>query len=244
MIITAPTGLYRSVLPKSGESGNITYTISTQEPPRTNVRATRLPVSEELEPAPDEIFNEEQRRAQFGELVLTIAEASRSNPGSNTKMFEVGEILEFEENPPEEELNDIKAPSNVEIRHDTNILNLEAAGLTEEEADLLTKESERKQAQLEKDFIQKKTEIDDIDTEIRENQKGLNETNKTIRATREVFDIPENDLDNDNAIYQKLLRNLANLEVQRDLLISERNKAGAEAEEIYRSIIRISELVR
>jgi hypothetical protein len=244
MIIKSPTGLYRSILPINGQSGNITYTISTQEPPRTNVRATHLPVSEELKPAPARIFNDEVRRAQFGELVLTIAEASRTTPGSNTKLFEVGEILEFEINPPADEIETVRAPGSVEIRHDTNLLNLAAAGLDQDEIELLTKESERKQATLEKDFIVKKAEIDNLDTNIRENQKNFNETNKALRATKEIFGIIDGDLTFDNPIYQKLLLKISELEVERDLLIFNRNNAGKEAEQVYRSLIRISELVR
>lgn len=248
MIIKFPTGLYKSILPQGVESGNITYTISNNDPPRTFVRLVQLPVAEELQPAPDKIFDDEERRAQFGELIYTIATSSRSDPGSNTKLFEIGQVLEFEENPPEEEIQTLRAPEGIDIRHDTNMLDLEAAGLTQEEIDLLISDSQAKLAEFEKEYLNIQTDIKNLKTQITENQKKINETTKTIRAVREINGIPAGDLNYDEGIpgeiYQKLLSNLAALELERDERISELNVASADAESVYRSIIRTSELVR
>ena len=49
------------------------------------------------------------------------------------------------------------------------------------------------------------TDVGKIEVSITENQKKINETNKAIKATREVFNIPAGDLDFDEPIYQKLL---------------------------------------
>lgn len=244
MIITSPTGLYRSILPTGESSGNITYTISTQGPPSTNTRAIQLPLSVELSEAPAEIFNDEERREQFGELVYTITTSTRDIAGSNTKLYEVGEILEFEENPPEDVLETVRAPVDLEIRHDTNLLDLSAAGLSEAEIEELTRQSQTKQASLETSYAQKQSDIENYNTQIAENQKKLNETNKAIRATREVYGIADSDLTFDNAIYQKLLANSSSLEQSKTELIVARNAAAVEAREIYESLLRLAELVR
>ena len=105
MIIKFPTGLYKSVLPINGKSGNITYTISSMSPPRPFINAVKLPTIEELKVTPDKVFTDEERREQLGELVFTVVNSNRSLPGSNTKTFEIGEILAFENLVPVEEIN-------------------------------------------------------------------------------------------------------------------------------------------
>lgn len=248
MIIRYPTGLYKSILPKDGEVGNVTYTISNNDPPRQFVRLVQLPVFEELQTAPDRLFDDLERREQLGELIYTIATSSRSDPGSNVKLFEVGQVLEFEEEPPIETVNTTYAPSNIDLQHNTNLLDLEGAGLTEEEARVLTVSSQTKIASLEREYLTIQTSIQNLKTNITENQKKINETNKTIRAVREINDIAEDDLEYDEGaigeIYQKLLTSLASLESQRDQLITDVNAKSIEAEEVYKSILRISELVR
>ena len=244
MIIRFPTGLYKSVLPVGESSGNVTYTISTQDPPKTNVRITQVPPGVALQPAPDKIFDDATRRAQFGDLIYTITDNSRSIPGSNIKQFELGEILEFEENPPQQTIQPLMSPSSLEIRHDTNVLDLSSLGLTEEEISELVSGSEKKQAELEQEFNDKNTEAKNLETAIAENQKKINETNKAIKATREVFDIPDGDLEFDEPIYQKLLATLVFFEVQRVKLIDNRNAIVVELKDISQAIFRVSELVR
>jgi len=244
VIIRFPTGLYKTILPKETESGNITYLISSEDPPRPTIRAIQLPLSEELRPLPTNLFDQTTRRSGFGELVFTIAQANRDIPGSNQKQFELGERLEFEESPPLEDLLPILSPDKLEIRHDTNILDLTDLGLTDQEIDEIVSASEAKQSALEKEFTIKKKEIDNISTGIVENQKVLNETVKAIGAVRQIFDIPENDLNFNNDIYQKLLIKQEELESERDSLISDRNVAVTELRNVYNSLLKISELVR
>ena len=244
MIIRFPTGLYKPILPTGSQSGNITWTISTEDPPRSPVRLTQIPVAEELEPNPDRIFTDRERRGQFGELVYTIARNSRSNPGSNVKQYELGEDLAFEINPPEQEVLPLESPKELEIQHNTNLLDLESLGLTEDEIASLVEGSEERQVKLESEFNMKNIEARNLETSIVENQKKINETNKAIKATREVFEIPDGDLTNSNEIYQKLLATLADLEIQREQLIADRNAIVQDLKSITESIRRVSELVR
>lgn len=244
MIIRFPTGLYKPVIPTGSQSGNITWLISTEDPPRSPVRLVQLPVAEELEPAPDRIFTDRERRQQFGDLIYTVTKNNRSEPGSNIKQFELGENLEFESNPPELEVLPLQSPSELEIQHNTNMLDLESLGLTEVEIADLTEGSEDKQAELEALFNSKNIEAKNFDTLISENQKKINETNKAIKATREVFDINAGDLTNSNEIYQKLLSKLSDFETEREELILGRNAIVDELKDITESIRRVSELVR
>jgi hypothetical protein len=243
MIINAPTGLYKVVLPKDKESGNITYTISSQGPPRQVINAIRIPIAEQFAPAPEPVFDEETHREQFGELVYSSAVSNKNIAGSTTKAFEVGEILSFENQVPVEEINTVRSPDDVVIQHNTNLLDLEGLGLTEEEIDELSKQSASKQSDLEEQFVNKQNEIKVLETQIGETQKIINENHKTLNAVRELLGLEDNE-DSDNEVYQKLTNNEVQLQAQIEQLISDRNQASDEVAEIYQSIVRISELVR
>jgi hypothetical protein len=240
VIITAPTGLYKPVLPQGESLGNITYTIS-EDPPRSNIVVLHLPVAESLPTATSDILDDQTSRAQFGELIFTISNSTRTVPGSNQKTFEVGEVLEFEENPPIQELDILRSPQNIEIQHNTNLLDLGSVGLTESEIESLTQGSLIKQNELRLQFAQKNTEVKDLETDISENQKRINETNKTIRATKVVFGITNG---SDNEIFQKLTATLEELETERDQLISDYNAKVAEVEMVLKELLQVSELVR
>lgn len=218
--------------------------ISTEDPPRSPVRLTQLPVAEELQPNPERVFTDRERREQFGELVYTVTKNSRSNPGSNIKQFELGETLTFDVNPPEQEILPLQSPKSLDIQHNTNILDLESLGLDEDEINSLVEGSEDKQVELEGEFNQKNTEASDLETSIVENQKKINETNKAIKATRTVFGISDGDLTDPNEIYQKLLETLVVLETDREQLISDRNAIRDDLKSITESIRRVSEFVR
>lgn len=241
MIIRFPTGLYKNSLVKAG---NITFTISTQDPPKTEVRLTRLPVVEEVTPAPDKIFDDDTRREQFGELIYTIARTTRSDPGSSQRQFGLGEVLEFENEPPSQDLDSVLAPRGLDLQHNLHLIDLGSLGLSEEEAQTLVKDSQTKQKQLESDFNRKNIEVDNLAVAIAENQKKINETGKAIRAVRQVYNIPEADLANPNVVYQKLLAEQSRLEQGRDKLIGDRNSAAAELREISQAIVRVSEFVK
>jgi hypothetical protein len=245
MIIKFPTGLYESILPGEGDSGNVTYTISTQAPPRPEVRIIQLPVAEQLRPLPEGYYTEDQRRAALGELVFTIVKSSRSLAGSNAKQFEIGETLVFDDEIDQAEvLQVVRVPETVEIRHNTNLLDLGSIGLTDEEIAALTQESEARKRVLEKELSDTRMEIENLKVQITEAQKKINESIKAISAVREIYGIPENDETFNNAIYQKLLATKKDLEITRDNLIVTHNTKGVEAEETYKAIQRISELVR
>jgi hypothetical protein len=232
MIITAPTGLYKSLLPKEGETGNITYTISTQAPPRPFVNAIQLPIAERITPNPDKVHDDATRRDQFGELVYSVAQSNKNIAGSNVKAFEVGEILAFENLSPIEEITTVKAPDDIEIRHDTNVLDLESLGLTQEEIDELSSQSQSKQAQLEKDFVAKQNEVKSLKVDISETQKTINENNKALKAVRSLLGIEDNE------------SSKTELQESLDQSIEDHNAAAVEAQEIFIELTRVSELVR
>jgi len=243
MIITAPTGLYKGILPSGGAVGNITYTISTQGPPRANITVLQLPVAEELRVAPDKIFDDDERRAQFGELIFSVVQSNKGLFGSNIKAFEVGEVLNFEVSPPDEELTTVQSPEDIEIQHNTNLLNLDSLNLTDEEIAQLNQQSEDKQRELEAQFAQKQDELKSFDVDIREKQKTINENCKVLKAVRTILGISDGQT-SDDPVFQKLIVNETNFQEELETLISDRNVVAQEVADIHKMVIRISELVR
>lgn len=243
MIIVAPTGLYKSILPKENESGNITYTLSAKTPPRPFISVGQLPIIERITPAPEKIFDEETRRDQFGKLVFSVARSNKNIADSTKKAFEVGEILSFENLTPIEEIVTVKAPEDVNIQHNTNLLDLENLGLTEDEIKSLESQSEAKQLELEQRFLDAQNLVKSLQVDIVETQKKINENNKVLKAVRGLLEIEDNETSED-PIFIKLNDNKNKLEEELESLILERNAAAVNAADIYEDLNRVSELVR
>ena len=131
MIITAPTGLYTPVLPtRPSDPGNITYTISTESPPRSPETFVQLPASEEIRRDPEPVFDKEQKRVFAGELIYDITVTSEARTGSGVRQFEVGEILEFSEEETVE--TDPYNLDDIELRQDLKVIDYEGAGLSDD----------------------------------------------------------------------------------------------------------------
>jgi hypothetical protein len=182
MIIRYPTGLYRSQIPQDpSDSGNVTFTISNEEPATSGENFILFPVAETLRKRPDKVYSNEQRRATLGELVYSITSGGVPASGRSTKLFEVGQILEFTDETPEIVSVDA-VPGRLEIQHNTNLLDLEALGLTEEEAAALMVDSAAAEEQIESQLTETQDQIAENKAVIIELQKTINEANKALDA--------------------------------------------------------------
>ena len=182
MIIRYPTGLYRSQIPQEpSDSGNVTFTISNEEPTTSGENFIIFPVAETLRKRPDKIYDNEQRRARLGELVYSITYGGVPASGRSTKLFEVGQILEFTDETPDI-VNVDAVPNRLEIQHNTNLLDLKALGLTEEEAAALMVDSAAAEAEIESQLTETQDQIAENKAIIIELQKTINEANKALDA--------------------------------------------------------------
>lgn len=88
MILRTPSGFYRNIIPpRVGNSGNVTYTISSGEPPRIELN-----------------FSKVDRSSQFGKIVpdkisispdTTIIKYNKSNLSTGMEPRPVGSTIEF-----------------------------------------------------------------------------------------------------------------------------------------------------
>lgn len=245
MIIRFPTGLYQDAgqLPENpSDAGNVTYTISNEEPKRPQDATFQLPLAAEIAERPPLQYDDKTRRAQLGPLVFTYVDAKQTVPGSNRKLFEVGQYLDFSS----EEIDlpeQTPVPAVVEIQHNTNLLDLQDAGLSEDEISSLIDLSTTKKKDLENQLAFIQNQISDQKIAITENQKQINEVVKIISAVRVVVNIPEGSTQSDPLLDQLLARQ-ADLELARTALISELNNLNTQATTTLNALISVSELVK
>ena len=239
MIITYPTGLYEDVgdIPTTpSQSGNITFTISSQAPTRSSESFLQLPIAEEVRKRSPMIFSELDRRSDQGELVYTVVRGSQVDAGSAVKLFEIGQFLEFADEVIES-VDDTLAPDTIDIMHFTNLLDLEAAGLTTDEIENVLAQAFEKQKELEGLVASLQVGISGLEAAIVETQKSINETNKIINALVELGTT-------DTSLVERLSINLTTLIQTRSTQIQQVNTKKSELEEAYNSLLKVSELVR
>ena len=240
MILRFPSGLYRTQIPLTLEdSGSITWTISTDDPEKTpGPLFLQLPIAEQITARLDKVFSDEIRRLSIGELISTITNSGPSGVNAGKKKFEVGDVLEFtiEE---EFQLALSLTPNSVDIIHNNNILDLSEFGLTQNEIDNFQDSSSKKFDELRINYNITKEKLENIKIDIDNNQKLINEINKSISAAQLVFTSTD-----DASIIDKLDSKRNELISERDVLIDENNVLAAELSEIYNNILAVSRLVK
>lgn len=238
MILRFPTGLYQDAgqLPVDpSDVGNVTFVISNEAPKRSNALFVQLPVSEETRPAPAPIYDDATRREGYGELVYTLVESNRSEPGTNKKLFGIGEFLEFDTE--EIVLPDLLGvPRQVDLQHNTNFLDYADAGLTTTEVDEIVAQATTRKKELEAEIAELQVQVGNQQAAAIENQKRINETRKLISAVSQI-------IGSDDAILKKLQTRESDLLVERDAIVALMNELNTDLKTAYNQLVKISELV-
>jgi len=242
MIIRYPTGLYKTVLPqKPSDDESVTYTISSTVPPRSIDRFQEIPLAQAIKPRVP-ITDELDRREWYGDLIYTTDDGTQSLTGSVKKSFEVGQILDFDQDVETAPLP--QAPQKTEIRHDTNLLDLRSTGLTEEEISELTTASEQMKQALDRELTQLVTEMANTEIAIQENQKGINETQKTKDAAEVVLVGSLGSGATGSPILDRLDERLVLLNAEKQTLIEDLSSLNTRAQNVRDELLKVSQLVR
>jgi molecular chaperone GrpE (heat shock protein) len=187
MIINYPTGLYSTVLPKGQEAGNVTYLISNTIPPRSDLLFPKVPIGIVEKKFRQRDIVIVKRRDTFGELIFSISKASRQEEGNNAKQFEIGRILEFNDESGKS-VQPMFVAATTEMRHDTNILNYDQMGLTAEEQRAVSELSLVTQDALTESLNEHRRLRADAEQVINVNQKLINDLTKTIDSLEITLD--------------------------------------------------------
>jgi hypothetical protein len=187
MIIRYPTGLYSNILPQGSQSGNVTYVISNNPPPRTNLVFPKIPpgiVDRQREPRNLDVL---QRRDGVGELAFTISQSMRDVGGSNNKVFETGQILEFSD-APVKSLKPMLVSQKTETQHNANRINYEPLGVDVEDQQFISDASLVAHLDLSDQLNLIRQQRKNAEQIVVENQKIINDSNRTINALKIIKD--------------------------------------------------------
>lgn len=192
MIINYPTGLYSARLPSNTQnSGNVTFVISNEPPPRTDLLYPKIPkvlIGKQKESRPRELV---ARRATMGDLIFTVTKAARTEIGNNEKVYETGQVLEFGSEPIRA-VEPMLVPDKTEIVHNVSGINYSGLDISQTDIDKIAANSlvayEKLKGQLNQ-VIEDRKKYDEI---IITNQKIINDANRTISALTLVNNIEYN----------------------------------------------------
>jgi hypothetical protein len=232
MIVRYPTGYYSSVLPKvPSDPTSVTYLISFTDPPRSNLVFQQLPdgISRLKRP-----FPLKPNRDSVGLRSFTVSDSGASNVGSGMKQYEVGQTLEFA--PSVLLAVDAFKPGKLDVRHDTNVLDLDGLGLSSAEVDDLNVKTLAKIDELKSDLAALKQERLDVENSIGSLQKSLNEAMKARDAVAV--------LDDSEAILEKLDAKIASYTSEMSDAVSRANELAQSGDEVMAQIRSLMQLVR
>ncbi len=238
MIIDFPTALY---LPdpnfpkKPSDVGNVTFEISSTNPPRTSVAVPPLFKSDELRPLPDRIYNPQQRLISLGEFQSTVSYVALSIAASGMKSFEVGEVLEFTS--ATTNIAELAIPDTIDLVQNTNMIDYAAIGLNIDQVNRIVSQARQEYDALLVDINQTKVSIATNEILVQNNQKLINEVVKTRSAVEGLFGT-------DDSIAQQLLAKEVALNDTNTALINEINSLTSAAETMYNRLLEIREVVR
>lgn len=240
MIIKYPTGLYASVLPKNPQdAGNVTYTISDTAPPRGANQSTLLPLGVMLQRRGALTYTATQRRLAVGLLAYSMSSGGQTITSSTTKMFEAGQVLEFDD-VAAVTVDPMLVAQDTSIRHDTNTLDYGALGLGTDDISTITSGASAALASLQDQLTALKQQRADAEATIATLQTQINEATKTIAAVQVLAGL-EADV---APILAKLQATLAGLEAAQVAEIESANGYAAQASAVLDQITSVAQLVR
>jgi hypothetical protein len=174
-----------------------------------------------------------------GQRVYTNTLSNASSIGSSKKQFEVGQILEFT-TAEESTLQPMLVADSLEVRHDTNILDLSSLGVSEADIIAINNSADAQFTILNNELSIVRQARIDTETDISENQKNQNETKKAIAALEQLVEQDTSLLEVLNSLRVKLIEFVA----QAEILVATANEQAARATILENKIIAVAQMVR
>lgn len=241
MIVRFPTGLYKGVLPKNPDDvGNVTFTISNKEPPRTNLIYPKIPNGITNKTVDRNITLVSERRKHLGTLVFTVSKAQQANIGNTNRQYEIGQVSDFSSRP-SQDIELMLVSQKTEIQHNTNEIDYQSLGLAADEQDIINNTSINLYSDLESQLSAVKQMRADSDQSINSYQKLINDTNRALDALKVIS--AKSNVDVDNMI-AKLEANRDDLFEKKRNAISASNAYAAQAESLLASLRQLSVVVK
>lgn len=223
MIIKSPTANYSTILPDISESGNITYTISNNLPPRKNSIATLIP--------PGAVLSRPTKpKTPSGKLIMTTTGGYFSATQSSTKQYNVGDVLEFENlSVIDDKKQEFQA---LDTRYDLDVIDYRSIGLSDAEIALINNVGFNENEKIREDLNSTNVKYNDTKTQISSIQSTINSIDKTIKALELISD--------KSAIEGVLAKILNN---KQDLL-SQLDSLNASLNDLYSKMLELTDKAR
>lgn len=246
MIIKGPTGLWKKQLPVLPEDNrSITFTISNQNPPPAkDLFIPKIPNSVIARPLPipeNKVLDSADRRNLFGARIKSIVSGGQIHTRSGKKLFEPGEAIDFSEDV--DSIENRLSVDEVEISHNTNLLDLKGAGLTDEEIQQIENDAETNRQLIRDDIANKQSEIDVQSSRLSTIQRKINESVKICNSLIVIYDL-NGSYPSGNEKYDKVYKNLQESNAEKDSVIQSINSLNNEITVLQEKLIRLSEVIK
>lgn len=239
MILKFPTAYFVSVLPQQpSDVGNVTYTCSGDSPPRPNVTAIQITAALAARKRPPLLLTDWERRDTRGQRLFTVSSSGPSGPAAGTLQYEVGEVLDFVTGIPLV-IDPALVQPELQIRHDTNLLDLVSMGLSADEIGQLQKDAFDTHAALTASLNALIAQHADLEMQITDNQKALNETTKALEAANAIAKITPVD-----SIIAKLTARQVELNAAITQGVTDINAVVVEMQDVRNQLLQVVQLVR
>lgn len=244
MIINYPTGFYDEAINLApGVASNITFTISSTVPPRSQLLFVKTPVGLSRKQRSPRVYTDQERRAAVSQLAFSISASCGSIVGSGMKQYEVGQVLDFDTQQVIQALDPMLVSGTSDIRHDTNLMDYSAAGIDAVTQAAIELESATAFSELTAQLNDVIEDRKNLEVQSQDTQKLLNEVNKILDGLRGVVEVNPTSSTLHAAIVELEAKRVVLLAQQESLIVSA-NEAAALAAEIQVKVNRVAQLVR
>jgi len=228
MIVNSPTGLYKSVIPSvPSDSGNVTYIISMTNPPKISELYPRIPKGVTIRRKSLKTATTTPRNS-VGKLAFTTSKATATVIRNNIKQFEIGQVLEFG-NVSIRAVDPMLVSGKTEFKHDVTIIDYDKLGINTVGQSVVDEASFIIHKKLSEKLNDLKELRANSEILINDNQKIINETNRTIGALKVIVDQSDEYDSEINELIAQLNSKSIEAVVNRDLAVDSANEYAADA---------------
>lgn len=243
MIITAPTGSYKTQLPQDPlDPTSVIYTISSGLPERIDASFLRIPNGIRKKPREDRLFSLGERRRHLGDLVYVSKTTSPVRAADGSKPYSIGQILDF--------TTDLETPTiipnpvgdEITTRHNSNYIDQARLGLSDSERLAIDTGAVAAQRKIldQVDTLQKRRSSLELD--IANSKRIINEADKVISGLDTILSV-----DQSSDMVPVRIKLVAKRDMERDRMnsaIAELNEIPGRIRTLRDNLLALVELVK
>ena len=184
-----------------------------------------------------------ERRSNLGDLIFTVSRAYRVIEGNNSKQFETGHILSFDESPTKE-ADPMLVPKNTETQHDLNKFDYDLLGISAEEQQIIENQSLNTHDILMDRLNNLKRMRADSEVIVNTQQKIINEANRNIEALEIIADSSSETSNEVLDLIVKLQNKRQEALIKRDAAVIEANRSASEADRVVSELRTVGTVLK